>query len=87
MFWRQPFVVHICVRELDIFVTHGVVELYQNFHFGVINGCAGLFLYTDLKSHVLLGIGVGCFRGFDLTNSHHRAFPVAADILGCRDGR
>ena len=81
MFRRQPFVIHVRVRELNIFVTHRVVELYQNLHFHVINGRAGLFFYTDLQCQVLLGIGIGCFRGFYLTDSHYGAVPIAADIL------
>ena len=48
MLWRQPFVIHVRVGQLDIFVTHRVVELHQDFHFRVIDGRGGLLFYADL---------------------------------------
>jgi len=48
MLWRQPFVIHVRVGQLDIFVTYRVVELHKDFHCRVIYGRGGRFFYADL---------------------------------------
>ena len=47
----------------------------------MIDTRARLFFYTELQRHVRLRVWIGGLRGFDLSDTHDRAFRVAANIL------
>ena len=80
MFRRQPFVIHVGVGEFDILITHRVVELHEDSNFFVIDTRARLFFYADLQRHVLLRVWIRGLNGFDFSDTHDRAFRVAANI-------
>ena len=76
-----PFVVHVSVSQLNIFVIHSVVKEHLNFHLGVINCGIGLFSYADPERQVSLCVGVGRFRRFDFGNPEGGTLRDAGNIL------
>ena len=82
---RQPFIAHVCIGQLDVFVIHDVVEKHHDFHLVMIDHGARLFFYPDLQRQIGLRVWVGCFLRFDFRNAHDCALRFAADIFTWRN--
>jgi hypothetical protein len=50
VFRREPFVAHVGISQLDVFVVHDVVKKHQDFHFVMVDDGAWLFFYPDLQA-------------------------------------
>ena len=81
MFRRKPFVIHVCVSELDVLVTNCVIKPDEDFHLVVIDGRTWLFFYADLHCQIRRCVWIGRLGSFDLSNAHDRAFRIATNIL------
>ena len=81
MLRRQPFIIHVGVSQLNVFIIHGVIKEHLNFYFGVINCGLGLFFYTDSKHQVCLRVRIGRFRGFHFGYTEGRTLRNTTHIV------